>query len=99
MRITVVLPHPLRVLAGASGDVYLEVEPPVTVRAVLDALEACYPMLCGTVRDHETRQRRAYVRFYAAGEDLSLEALDTPLPEAVVAGREPFLILGAIAGG
>ncbi|MGH9477187.1 MAG: MoaD/ThiS family protein [Terriglobales bacterium] len=97
--ITLVLPHPLRALAGLSGDALLEVPPPVTTRRVLDALEARYPMLCGTVRDHASGERRPYVRFYACGEDLSLESTDQPLPEAVAGGSEPFLIIGAIAGG
>ncbi|TAN20567.1 MAG: hypothetical protein EPN33_14455 [Acidobacteria bacterium] len=97
--VTVVLPHPLRVLAGLSGDAQLEVAAPVTTQRVLDALEARYPMLCGTVRDHDTGTRRAYVRYYACGEDLSHDAIDALLPEAVANGSEPFLIIGAIAGG
>ncbi|MGH9481330.1 MAG: MoaD/ThiS family protein [Terriglobales bacterium] len=97
--ITVVLPAYLRTLAHVSGDLQLEVPPPVTQRAVLDALEAAYPMLRGTVRDHATLQRRAYVRFFACQEDISLDAPDLPLPEAVCSGAEPFFILGAIAGG
>lgn len=97
--VTVVLPYPLRVLADLKGDAQLEVAPPVTTRRVLDALEARYPMLCGTVRDHESGARRAYVRYYACGEDLSHDSDDALLPEAVTNGREPFLIIGAIAGG
>lgn len=99
MQITVVLPHPLRALAGAEPEVRLEVAPPATARRVLEALEARYPMLCGTVRDHATGERRAYVRFYAGGDDLSHDSPDAPLPPAVTEGREPFLIIGAIAGG
>ena len=78
---------------------HVEVSPPVTLRAVLDALEACYPMLRGTIRDYSTGQRREFLRFFACEEDWSLESLDKPLPDAVAAGREPLLILGAIAGG
>jgi molybdopterin synthase sulfur carrier subunit len=97
--IRVVLPAHLRKLAHVDGEVKLEVEGPVTQRAVLDALEARYPMLRGTIRDHVTQKRRAFVRFFACGEDLSHEPADTPLPEAVAAGAEPFMIVGAIAGG
>jgi hypothetical protein len=97
--IRVVLPAHLRALARVHGDVALEVDGPVTQRAVLDALEAAYPMLRGTTRDHTTRQRRAFVRFYACGEDLSHESPDSPLPEAVATGAEPFLVIGAMAGG
>jgi hypothetical protein len=97
--IRVVLPAHLRTLARVSGDVELEVAPPVTVRAVLDALEARYPMLRGTIRDHVTRARRPFLRFFACGEDFSLEPPDTPLPDAVTAGQEPFFVIGAIAGG
>jgi len=97
--IRVVLPAHLRTLARVNGDVVLEVTPPVTVRAVLDALEARYPMLRGTIRDHVTLARRPFLRFFACGEDLSLESPDTPLPEAVVNGQEPFFVIGAIAGG
>ena len=93
------LPQHLRTLAGVEGEVALEVEGAVTLRSVLDALEARYPMLRGTVREHGTQKRRAYVRFFACEEDLSHEPPDTPLPEAVVRGAEPFVILGAIAGG
>lgn len=97
--ITVVLPAYLRTLAHVPGDVQLDVQPPVTTRTVLDALEAAYPMLCGTVRDHDTLERRAYVRFFACQEDVSHDSPDTPLPAAVASGQEPFTILGAIAGG
>jgi hypothetical protein len=97
--IRVVLPEQLRRLARVERQVTLEVDGPATQRAALDALEAAYPMLRGTVRDQLTQQRRAFVRFYACGEDLSHESPDTPLPEAVVRGVEPFLIVGAIAGG
>ncbi len=98
--IRVVLPHHLRTLAKTSdAEVQLEVPPPVTQRSVLDALEARYPMLAGTVRDHVTKQRRPFLRFFACEEDLSHEPPDAPLPEAVVSGKEPFLIIGAIAGG
>jgi len=97
--IRVELPAHLRNLAQVSGEVQLEIASPVTIRAVLDALEARYPMLRGTLRDHVTQQRRAYVRFFACQEDLSHDSPDTPLPEAVATGAEPFLIVGAIAGG
>jgi hypothetical protein len=97
--IRVTLPPHLRKLAGVGGEVALEVAGPVTQRAVLDALEARYPMLRGTVRDHATQRRRAFVRFFACKEDLSHESPDAPLPEAVATGAEPFMIVGAIAGG
>ena len=97
--IRVELPAHLRNLAQVSGEVKLEITSPFTIRAVLDALEARYPMLRGTLRDHVTQQRRAYVRFFACQEDLSHDSPDTPLPEAVATGTEPFLIVGAIAGG
>jgi hypothetical protein len=98
--IRVVLPHHLRNLARLDGgEVTLEVAAPVTQRRVLDALEAAYPALRGTVRDYETGRRRAFLRFFACKQDLSLEEPDTPLPDAVAAGTEPFVILGAIAGG
>ena len=97
--ILVVLPAHLRTLARVQGDVTLEVAAPVTVRSVLDALEARYPMLRGTIRDHVTLERRPFLRFFACEEDLSLEPPDTPLPEAVASGAEPFFIIGAIAGG
>ncbi len=86
-------------LARITGEVQLDVEPAVTQRSVLDALEARYPMLRGTTRDHVTYKRRAFIRFYACEQDLSHEEPDTPLPEAVASGEEPFLIVGAIAGG
>ena len=97
--VRVVIPYHLRVLAGVGGEVQLAIAGPVTQRSVLDALEARYPMLCGTVRDHVTRKRRPLVRFFACEEDFSNEDPDTPLPEAVASGKEPFFIIGAIAGG
>jgi molybdopterin synthase sulfur carrier subunit len=97
--IRVILPAHLRTLAKVSGEVQLEVEGPVTQRSVLDALEARYPMLCGTIRDHVTQQRRPFVRFFACEEDLSHDPPDAPLPDAVASGAEPFLLVGAIAGG
>jgi sulfur-carrier protein len=97
--IRVVLPAYLRVLAGAEGEVHLEVDGPATQRTLLDALEVRYPMLRGTIRDHVTKQRRPFVRFFACAEDLSHESPDAPLPEAVAQGKEPFLLVGAIAGG
>src|SRR5262244_4477619 len=97
--IRVVLPTHLRTLARVDGEVQLDVEGPATLRAVLDALEACYPMLRGTIRDHVTQRRRAFVRFFACAQDLSHEPPDAPLPDAVAAGREPFLVVGAMAGG
>ena len=97
--INVVLPHHLRTLARVDGDVQIEVESPVTVRSLLDALEARYPVLRGTIRDHGTLKRRPFVRFFACKEDLSLEPPETRLPDAVVSGAEPFLIVGAMAGG
>jgi molybdopterin synthase sulfur carrier subunit len=95
----VVLPFHLRNLARIEGEVELDVGSPVTVGAVLNALEAQYPVLRGTMRDHVTLKRRPFIRFFACKEDLSLEPADTPLPEAVVNGEEPFLIIGAMAGG
>ncbi len=97
--IRVVLPAHLRTLARVNGEVTLDLDGPVTQRAILDALEARYPMLRGTVRDHVTLKRRAFVRFFACEQDLSHESPDTPLPEAVATGAEPFLIVGAMAGG
>jgi len=97
--IRVILPAHLRTLAKLDGEVKLEVEGKITQRSVLDALEARYPMLCGTIRDHVTQQRRPFLRFYACEEDLSHELPDAPLPEAIASGTEPFLIIGAIAGG
>jgi sulfur-carrier protein len=97
--VRVLLPLPLRALARVEGEVEVHVEGSVTQRSVLDALEALYPMLRGTIRDHETQERRAFVRFFACGHDMSHEPPDAPLPEEVAAGDEPFLIVGAIAGG
>ena len=97
--IRVVLPAHLRTLARVGGEVKLAVPEPVTLQAVLDALEADYPMLRGTIRDHVTQERRAFVRFFACEQDLSHEPVDTPLPDAVVAGAEPFMVVGAMAGG
>jgi molybdopterin synthase sulfur carrier subunit len=97
--IRVMLPQHLRTLARVDGEVALEVEGQATQRSVLDALEARYPMLRGTIRDHVTQERRAFLRFFACEEDLSHTSPDAPLPEAVVSGAEPFLIIGAIAGG
>ena len=97
--IRVVLPVHLRTLAQVDGEVELDVEGQATQRLVLDALEARYPMLRGTIRDHDTQQRRAFLRFFACGEDLSHEAPDARLPEAVAQGTEPFKIVGAMAGG
>ena len=97
--IRVVLPAHLRKLARVDGEATLDVEGPVTQRSVLDALEARYPMLCGTIRDHVTQKRRPFVRFFACAEDLSHESPDAPLPAAVATGAEPFLIIGAMAGG
>lgn len=97
--IRVVLPAHLRTLARVDGEVALDVEGPVTQRSVLDVLEARYPMLRGTIRDHGTLKRRAFVRFFACEQDLSHESPDAPLPDAVASGIEPFLIMGAMAGG
>ena len=97
--IRVELPQHLRTLAHADREVHLEIEGLITQRSVLDALEARYPMLRGTIRDHGTLQRRAFLRFFACEEDLSHESPDAPLPDAVASGKEPFLIVGAIAGG
>jgi molybdopterin converting factor small subunit len=97
--IRVQIPAPLRRLAGAEAEVALEVAGPATIDSVLDALEARYPGLQGTVRDHTTRQRRPFVRFFACAQDLSHDPTDRPLPEAVARGQEPLVILGAIAGG
>jgi hypothetical protein len=97
--IHVVLPAHLRTLARVPGEVELDVTGKVTQRSVLDALEARYPMLQGTLRDHLTQQRRPFVRFFACEEDLSHESPDAPLPEAVASGAEPFVVVGAIAGG
>jgi sulfur-carrier protein len=97
--IRVILPFHLRNLAHVDNEVALEVAAPITQRSVLDALEARYPMLRGAIRDHGTLQRRPFLRFFACEEDLSHESPDAPLPEAVASGKEPFLIVGAIAGG
>jgi sulfur-carrier protein len=97
--IRVILPAHLRTLAHADGEVKLDVEGQVTQRSVLDALEARYPMLRGTIRDHVTQQRRPFVRFFACEQDLSHESPDAPLPDAVASGKEPFLVIGAVAGG
>jgi sulfur-carrier protein len=97
--IRVLLPAHLRTLAQVNGEVKLQVEGPVTQRSVLDALEACYPMLRGTIRDHVTQERRPFLRFFACAEDLSHEMPDAPLPEAVVTEAEPFLVIAAVAGG
>ena len=99
MTIRVVLPAHLRTLAQVKGEVKLEVEGHPTLRSILDALEASYPMLEGTIRDHTTQQRRPYVRFFACQQDLSHEPPDTPLPDEVATAAEPFLVIGAIAGG
>ena len=97
--IRVALPYHLRILARVDVEVKLELTGPVTQRSVLDALEARYPMLQGTIRDHVTQKRRPFVRFFACEQDLSLESPDAPLPDAVVTGAEPFLVVGAVAGG
>ncbi len=97
--IRVAIPTHLRTLAKVSGEIELEVSGPVTQRSVLDALEARYPVLTGTIRDHVTKERRAFIRFFACEEDLSHESPDAPLPEDVAKGKEPFLVIGAIAGG
>jgi len=97
--VRVVLPYQLRNLANVGAEVALEVNGPVTQRSVLDALEARYPMLCGTIRDHVTKQRRPLLRFFACEEDFSLESPDSPLPDKVASGAEPFWIVGAVAGG
>jgi len=97
--IRVELPQHLRTLAHVDAEVILDIQGAVTQRAILDALEARYPVLCGTVRDHVTQKRRPFIRFFACGEDFSHEPPDAPLPDAVATGAEPFLIIGAIAGG
>ncbi len=97
--IRVVLPYHLRTLARVQDEVQLEVPPPVTIAATLDALEARFPALRGTIRDHDTLVRRPFIRFFACKEDLSLDPSDTPLPAAVLDGAEPFMIVGAMAGG
>jgi sulfur-carrier protein len=97
--IRVVIPYHLRQLANVNGEVTLQVEGVVTPAAIIDALENRYPMLRGTIRDHVTHERRAFIRFFACGEDLSLESLEAPLPEAIASGKEIFRIVGAMAGG
>ena len=97
--IRVRLPHHLRILARVGSEVKVEIGGPITVRSVLDAVERNFPMLRGTIRDHVTQQRRAYLRIFASGMDLSLESPDDPLPDRVVSGEEPLIVLGAIAGG
>jgi molybdopterin synthase sulfur carrier subunit len=101
--VRVQLPAPLRQLAKVTGELSIDAavaaDGRVTQRTLIDAIEARYPMLCGTMRDHDTKKRRAYVRFYACQEDVSLEPPDAPLPDAVSAGKEPFLVIGALAGG
>ncbi len=97
--IRVELPQHLRTLAHVGHEIEIQVDGPVTQRSVLDAVEATYPMLRGSIRDHVTKQRRAFLRFFACQEDLTHESPDAPLPDAVVSGKEPFLIIGAIAGG
>lgn len=97
--IHIVLPFHLRKLANVDGELELEIAGPVTIRTVLDALEERYPVLRGTIRDHDTLKRRPFVRFFACKEDLSLEPADTPLPDPILKGEEPFLIVGAMAGG
>lgn len=97
--IRVVLPTHLKTLAKVSGEVQLDLAGPVTTRSILDALEKQYPVLMGTIRDHDTLKRRAFLRFFACNEDLSHESPDAPLPDAIASGAEPFFIIGAIAGG
>ena len=97
--IRVVIPYHLRTLAHINGEIQLEIEGPATSRSVLDALEARYPMLRGTIRDHVTLQRRAFLRYFACEQDISHEPSDAPLPAAVASGSEPFLVIGALAGG
>jgi hypothetical protein len=99
MTIRVLLPAHLRALARVDGEVRVELDEPATLRSVLNAIEAAYPMLAGTIRDHVTQQRRAFLRFFACERDLSHESPDAPLPEKVVQGKEPLLVIGAVAGG
>ena len=98
-QIRVTLPPHLRILAHVDGEVSVDVSGTVTMRSVRDAVAARYPMLCGTIRDHVTQERRAFVRYFACQEDLSLESPDTTLPDDVLSGREPFMVVGALAGG
>ena len=97
--IRVVIPYHLRILAQVNGELRLDVEKPVTQKTILDAVEKRYPMLSGTIRDQVTLKRRAFLRYYACQQDLSLEEIDAPVPEAVAAGKEPYLVISAIAGG
>jgi sulfur-carrier protein len=97
--IRVVLPHHLRTLANVDGEVSLEPQPQPTQRTVLDALEAQYPVLCGTIRDHGTAKRRDFIRFFACGQDITLDSADDPLPDDIASGKEPFRVVGAMAGG
>jgi sulfur-carrier protein len=97
--IRVVLPHHLRTLARVGDEVHVDLNDSVTIQSLLDALEAKYPMLRGTIRDHDTQKRRPLVRFFVCGEDVSHDPIDAPLPEAIATGTEPFFIMGAIAGG
>jgi len=99
MSIRVMLPFHLRNLSGAGAEVSVNVQGPATVKSILDALEMQYPMLKGTIRDHGTLQRRPFLRFFACGKDFSLDSPDSPLPEEIASGKEPFLVIGAIAGG
>ena len=99
VKVRVALPYHLRNLARVEGDVMLDVAPPVTIGSVLDAVEARYPMLAGTIREHDTHKRRPFLRFFACEEDLTHESPDASLPEAVASGKEPFIVIGAIAGG
>jgi sulfur-carrier protein len=98
-KVRVTLPFHLRTLARIDGEVQLDVSGAVTQRSILDAIEARYPMLCGTIREHDTLKRRAFLRYYACSEDHSLDDPDAPLPEAIASGKEPFMVVGAIAGG
>ena len=97
--IRIIIPAHLRTLAKVEGELKLDVSPPITMGRILDALEEKYPVLRGTIRDHGTLQRRAFLRYYACEEDWSLEPLDKPLPDPIASGKEPFLVIGAIAGG
>ena len=97
--IRVALPQHLRTLAGVDGEVELDVQEPLTKRTVLDALEGAYPVLRGTIRDYGTEERRAFIRFFACGQDISLDPVDDPLPEGIASGAEPFRVVGAMAGG